>query len=112
MTNEEERINDLMMVAEKSGDYMWPLPAWEEYESMTKGTFGDIPNLSTDGSSHDGGVIAGGMFLREFVKELECLWVHIDMAPRMTARPDEYLAKGAVGAPVRFLLSFIESEVK
>ena len=112
ITNEEERINDLMMVAEKSGDYMWPLPAWEEYESMTKGTFGDIPNLSTDGSSRDGGVIAGGMFLREFVKELECLWVHIDMAPRMTARPDEYLAKGAVGAPVRFLLSFIESEVK
>lgn len=112
MTNEEQKINDLMMVAEKSGDYMWPLPAWEEYEPMVKGTFGDIPNLSTDGSSRDGGVIAGGMFLREFAKELECLWVHIDMAPRMTARPDEYLAKGAVGAPVRFLLHFIESEVK
>ncbi len=112
MTNEEEKINDLMMVAEKSGDYMWPLPAWEEYEPMVKGTFGDIPNLSTDGSSRDGGVIAGGMFLREFAKELECLWVHIDMAPRMTARADEYLAKGAVGAPVRFLLHFIESEVK
>lgn len=112
MTNKEEKIMDIMDVAEKSGDYMWPFPAWEEYEAMTKGTFGDVPNLSTDGNSRDGGVIAGGMFLREFIKDFDCLWIHIDMAPRMVATPGEHLAKGAVGAPVRFLLKFIEDSVK
>ena len=109
MTNDEEKIVELMQLAEKSGDHMWPFPAWEEYEAMTKGLFGDIPNISTDGNSRYGGVIAGGMFLREFAKELDCLWVHIDMAPRMVSNPGESLAKGAVGAPVRFLLAFIES---
>lgn len=112
MTNDESLIPKVMEVAEVSGDYLWPFPAWEEYEDMTKSTFGDIPNLSTDGNSRYGGVIAGGMFLREFAKELACPWIHIDMAPRMTTIPQDNLAKGAAGAPVRFLLKLLESGVK
>ncbi len=111
MTNDEDMIPQIMELAEKSGDYMWPFPAWEEYEDMTKSTFGDIPNLSTDGNSRYGGVIAGGMFLKAFAKEIDCLWVHIDMAPRMTATSGEFLAKGAAGAPVRFLLKLIEQGI-
>jgi leucyl aminopeptidase len=112
MTNEEERISEIMQLGEKGGDYLWPFPAWEEYEAMVRGNFGDVPNISTDGNSRYGGVIAGGMFLREFAKDLDCLWVHVDMAPRMVSNANEFLAKGAAGAPVRFLLAFIESTVK
>jgi leucyl aminopeptidase len=113
MTSDQGKILDIMEVGEESGDYMWPFPAWEEYEAMTKSTFGDVPNLSTDGNSRYGGVIAGGMFLKEFAKDLDdCLWVHVDMAPRMTATSGEFLAKGAAGAPVRFLLKFVENTVK
>lgn len=112
MTNKESLIQPLMEVAEESGDYMWPLPLWEEYNPMVKGTFGDVPNLSVMGSSRYGGVIAGGKFLEVFAKDLECPWVHIDMAPRMTATPEDNLAKGAAGNPVRFLLKYIESGVK
>ena len=112
MTNKDALIQPLMELAEESGDYMWPLPLWEEYDPMVKGTFGDVPNLSTMGSSRHGGVIAGGKFLEVFAKELDCPWVHIDMAPRMTATPEDHLAKGAAGAPVRFLVKYIESGVK
>ena len=112
MTNDETKITSIMNLAEKSGDYVWPFPAWEEFEAMTKGMFGDIPNISTDGNSRYGGVIAGGMFLKAFAKELECLWIHVDMAPRMTATSGEHLAKGAVGAPIRFLLTLIENGVE
>jgi leucyl aminopeptidase len=108
MFNKDEVMPTVMEYAEASGDYMWPFPSWEEYEDMIKGTFGDIPNISTAGNSRHGGVIAGGMFLKAFAKELDCLWLHIDMAPRMTSAPGEHLSKGAVGAPVRFLLEFIE----
>lgn len=108
MTNKDALIPAMQQIGEETGDYMWPFPAWEEYEDMTKGTFGDIPNISTAGNSRYGGVIAGGMFLREFAKDLECPWVHIDMAPRMTSVAGEFLAKGAVGAPVRLLLGIIE----
>jgi leucyl aminopeptidase len=108
MTNKDSLIPRIQELGEESGDYVWPFPAWEEYEEMTKGTFGDVPNISTAGNSRYGGVIAGGMFLREFAKELECPWVHIDMAPRMTANGGEFLSKGAAGAPVRLLLGIIE----
>jgi leucyl aminopeptidase len=108
MVNDEATIPQIMSLAEQSGDYMWPMPAWEEYEDMTKGTFGDVPNLSTMGNSRYGGVIAGGMFLKRFADDLKCPWLHIDMAPRMTSVPGDYLAKGAAGEPVRFLLALIE----
>ncbi len=108
MTNKESLVPTIQRLGEESGDYVWPFPAWEEYEEMVKGTFGDVPNISTAGNSRYGGVIAGGMFLREFAKELLCPWVHIDMAPRMTANANEFLAKGAAGAPVRLLLGIIE----
>ncbi len=113
MTNEQKlTIDDHMRLAEESGDYMWPLPMWDEYEEMVKGGFGDIPNIPTTGNSRYGGVIAGGMFLWQFAKELGCHFTHIDMAPRMTSTPGEHLAKGAAGAPVRFLLKLIEKGVK
>jgi leucyl aminopeptidase len=112
MTNKESLIVPLMEVAEESGDYMWPLPLWEEYNPMVKGGFADVPNLPTTGNSRYGGVIGGGKFLEVFAKDLECPWVHIDTAPRMTATPEDCLAKGAAGNPVRFLLKYIESGVK
>ncbi|HEY4502027.1 MAG TPA: leucyl aminopeptidase family protein [Candidatus Paceibacterota bacterium] len=112
MTNKDSWVAPLMRLAEESGDYMWPLPLWEEYDPMVKGTFGDVPNISAMGNSRHGGVIAGGKFLEVFVKDLGCPWVHIDMAPRMTSTPEDNLARGAAGAPVRFLLKYIESGVK
>ena len=108
MTNRESTITSILDMAERSGDYLWPLPLWEEYDEMVKGSFGDVPNISTMGNSRNGGIIAGGKFLEVFAKELGCLWVHLDIAPRMTSYPGEFLAKGAAGAPVRFLLEFIE----
>lgn len=112
MASKESLIAPIMEMAEESGDYMWPLPMWEEYNPMVKGTFGDVPNISTMGNSRYGGVIAGGKFLEVFAKDLECPWVHIDMAPRMTATAEDNMAKGAAGAPVRFLLKCIENGVK
>ncbi len=101
-------VMNILDLAENSGDYLWPMPLWEEYDDMVKGKFGDVPNISTAGNSRYGGVIAGGKFLEVFAKELDCPWVHIDMAPKMTAAPNEFLAKGAAGAPVRLLLAIIE----
>jgi leucyl aminopeptidase len=112
MTNDQKLEDTLRELGEKSGEYVWPLPLWEEYEDMVKGGFGDIPNIQATGNSRYGGVIAGGMFLREFAKELGCPWAHLDIAPRMTAAPNEFLAKGAAGSPVRLFLALIEDHAK
>lgn len=97
-TNEDENIETVRDIGEISGDYMWQLPLWEEYENDVKGIFGDVANL---GKSRYGGAIAAAMFLKTFVKYN---WVHIDMAPTMTSNDDEYLAKGSKGTGVRFFV--------
>ena len=111
MTNSqcEECIIRTMRLGEESGDYVWPFPLWEEYEEMVKSDFGDVANIPNSGYSRRAGVIGGGMFLREFAKDLACEFIHLDIAPRMTAAPGEHLAKGAAGAPVRLLLAMAES---
>jgi leucyl aminopeptidase len=88
---------------ELSGDFVWPLPLWEEYEQEIKGTFGDWANV---GSTRWGGAITAAVFLAQFAEGYP--WVHLDIAPRMTALPDEYLSKGAAGAPVRLLIRMLE----
>ncbi len=108
MSNDQELENLMRQKGEESGDYVWPFPLWEEYEDMTRGHFGDVPNISTMGNSRYGGVIAGGMFLWRFAKDVGCPWAHIDMAPRMTSMPGEQLAEGAAGAPVRLLIALLE----
>lgn len=108
MSNDREFEDLILEQGELSGDYVWPFPLWEEYEEMTKGKFGDVPNISTAGNSRYGGVIAGGMFLLQFAKDLGCPFAHLDIAPRMTAAPNEFLSPGAAGAPVRLLLKLVE----
>jgi len=97
----EQRLRDL---GEKSGDYVWPMPLWDEYEEDIKGTFGDIANT---GKTRYGGAITAAVFLYQFAKEYP--WAHIDIAPRMTAVEGELLAKGASGAPVRLLIKLLET---
>lgn len=99
-TELEQRFRDL---GESSGDYVWPLPLWEEYDEEIKGTFGDLSNI---GKTRWGGAITAAAFLKQFADHSP--WVHLDIAPRMTAVEGEYLAKGAAGAPVRLLVELLE----
>ncbi len=92
-------------LGEQSGDYVWPLPLWDEYEAEIKGTFGDWANIGK--SRRSGGAITAAMFLYQFIKDYN--WLHIDMAPRMVSVEGEYLAKGAAGAPVRLLVKLLET---
>lgn len=109
MTKDDAVREKLMALAEESGDYLWPLPLWDEYMQYTKGRFGDISNIPASGTKW-GGVINGGMFLSHFTENYPkgCGWAHIDMAPRMTSVPSDKLAKGAAGEPVRLLVAIAE----
>ncbi len=109
MTKDDTVREKLMRLGEESGDYLWPLPLWDEYKQYTKGRFGDIANIPASGTRW-GGVINGGMFLSHFAENYPegCGWAHIDMAPRMTSVPSDKLAKGATGEPVRLLVAIAE----
>jgi len=105
LTNENKLANIYREISEKTGEYSWQLPLWEEYEEDIKGKLGDWTNFHNK-DSRFGDVIYSSIFLHQFIKDYK--WLHIDMAPRMTSTPGEYLAPGALGTPVRTLLKFIE----
>lgn len=103
----DRTLEDLFReLGEKSGDYVFPLPLWNEYTQYTKGVHGDISNIAS-GDTKYGGTITAGSFLAHFTKKMN--WVHIDMAPRMTSVASDKLAKGATGEPTRLLVSIVEA---
>ncbi|MCW9054759.1 MAG: leucyl aminopeptidase [Candidatus Pacebacteria bacterium] len=108
MSRDDAFASRLIELGEKSGDYLWRLPLWEEYEEEVRGQVADIANLSTKNPQY-GGAINGGIFLLQFAKDFikDCSWAHIDIAPRMTTIPSDNLATGAAGEPVRLLTRFI-----
>lgn len=105
LTEDDQLAKMLEKAGEETGDYVWRLPLWEEYENEIKGSLGDITNVHNKDSRY-GGVIYGAIFLQQFIKGYK--WAHIDMAPRMVSMAGENLATGAIGSPVRLLYKFIE----
>lgn len=98
----------LMDYGEQTGDYLWELPFWDEFEKDIDGNFADIMNT---GKTRYGGTITAGMFLYQFVKNFKkkTKWAHIDMAPRMESATGDNLNKGATGEPVRMLVEFVKN---
>ena len=105
MTKDEKLQGKLQELGEKSGDYVWPLPLWDEYHAPLTKTRADIVNIDPS-FSRNAGTIVGASFLTAFAPK--CPWAHIDIAPRMEAIAHDRLAKGSTGEPVRLLVKFLE----
>ncbi len=102
-TPDPQLAGALTDMGERSGDYVWPLPLFEEVEGEIKADFADWSNTGKD---RYGGALRGATFLRQFIKNYP--WVHLDIAPRMTATDKEFLAKGATGTGVALLARFLQ----
>ena len=91
MGNDDRLVLDLMLSGEATGERLWQLPLWPEYDEMLKGQFADLKNMG-DGSA---GTIAGGAFLKHFVPD-GIPWAHLDVAG--TAYLESAQSYGAAGA--------------
>ncbi len=105
----EELSHIIARCGEDIVDRAWPLPLWSSYDAMLKSEVADIANLASTGQDRYAGTITAAAFLKKFVDIDNVQWVHIDMAPRMTATKDEGLAYGATGAPIALLLRYLET---
>ncbi len=106
-TDNDELAQQTIVAGEKTGDAVWRMPLWDDYAAEIVGTHGDIANIRTKGQAGIGGAITAALFLKHFVKDYKDHWMHIDIAPTMTAVFDEQLAKGAKGAPIRLLAELV-----
>ncbi|MCA9361085.1 leucyl aminopeptidase family protein [Candidatus Kaiserbacteria bacterium] len=106
MTKDEKLQTTLQNLGEQSGDYVWPLPLWSEYQSGLKSHRADYSNIDKNFSRYAGS-IEGGTFLSFFAPK-NVPWAHIDIAPRMDSVAHDKLTKGSAGEPVRLLVSYLE----
>ena len=100
--NDDTLVKNLIRTAEQNGERFWELPLWEEYADSLKSDIADMKNTG----SRWGGASTAGCFLKKFVKDVK--WAHIDIAGvAFLEKPQKELGKGASGAGVRTLLSYI-----
>lgn len=100
---DEALSNEIKEIGKENGDFIWPMPLIEAYESSLDSDYADMNNISSlDGA----GSITAGLFLRRFVPE-GTKWLHVDMAGVMEKSAAEgYYAKSATGYGARLLADF------
>lgn len=104
MGNNRRLIRFFLQNAENSGEKVWELPLWEDYDESIKSDIADIKNSGSAG----GGTIVGGIFLKKFVKNVP--WVHLDIANMAWTENNEkgYLGKGATGFGIRLVCHILQ----
>jgi leucyl aminopeptidase len=96
----------VVAAADRVGETMWAMPLPRELRQALNSSVADIANVT---SERVAGMLAGGVFLREFVAEA-VQWAHIDIAgPAFNAgSPWGYTPKGGTGVSVRTLVAVLE----
>jgi leucyl aminopeptidase len=91
--------------AQATGEGGWAMPLPEELRSDLDSRLADLANVT---GHRWGGMLAAGLFLREFVAD-RLAWAHIDIAgPSFnTGGPWGYTPKGGTGVPVRTMISVL-----
>ena len=94
---------ELKNIGDQNGDFVWPMPLFEAYDSSLDSNYADMNNIS---SLSVAGSITAGLFLRRFVPK-ESKWLHVDMAGVMEkSSASGYYAKSATGYGARLLADF------
>jgi leucyl aminopeptidase len=94
----------LRTLGERSGDRLWPLPLWPEYEAALETPFADLKNVG-DGSA---GTIAGAAFLKRFVPK-GVPWAHLDIAGTAWEENDKsWRAPGATLFGARLITEWLK----
>ena len=102
-SNKKEISKKLIEFSEITGDPLWELPLWKNYESQLESHHADIKNI---GNSSFGGAITAALFLQKFVNS-DIPWIHIDlMAWNLNSKISTYYGGEAMG--IRALFKLIE----
>ena len=102
--NNSAMIQRLKTVGEATGERVWELPLWEEFEKSVKSDIADLKNIASPGVG--AGTIIGAAFLKSFAGEQP--WTHIDIAGTAWGFDKPYIPKGPSGYGVRLLINYLE----
>lgn len=98
MSNDDELADDLLASGQRTGDRVWRLPVWSEYQKQIDSPFADMANVG----GRAAGTITAACFLSRFTEDYR--WAHIDIAGTAWTSGK---SKGSTGRPVPLLLDYI-----
>ncbi|MFQ6114084.1 MAG: leucyl aminopeptidase [bacterium] len=104
----DAKILELLKKAgEKTGERLWELPLWDDYNEDIKSDYADVKNSG----GRWGGAITAAAFLAKFAKDYP--WAHLDIAgTAWTDKEKAYIPKGGTGMGVRLLVQFLRDWVE
>jgi leucyl aminopeptidase len=102
-TADDALAAELLAAGEATGERLWRMPLWDDYERDLESDTADIVNAA---STRDGGACIAAWFLQHFSGKLR--WAHLDIASTAWApheRPHE--RRGPTGFGVRLMLEWL-----
>lgn len=108
-SNDDDLAQRLAQAAQQSGEELWRLPLYEEYETLIESKIANLKNTA----GRYGGAIGAALFLQHFIGSYP--WAHLDIAgtawgqDRTNKLP--YNKKGASGVGVRLLMELLRGYV-
>ena len=98
LTNYSPLGKALETAGQRSGDRLWELPLWDDYQDQLDTNFADMANVG----GRDAGTITAACFLSRFTKDYH--WAHLDIAGTAWLSGAD---KGATGRPVPLLTQYL-----
>jgi leucyl aminopeptidase len=106
MANEDEVLTGIVASAKRAGEEFWPMPLPDHLREGLDSDVADLANVTQD---RQGGMLIGGLFLREFVPA-GVRWAHLDVAGPAFNEDEAhgYTPKGGTGAALRTLIQIAQ----
>ena len=101
-SNDDELADTLSNLGLETGEKVWSLPIWDEYDDEMKSDVADIKNLSTKPMA---GAITAAKFLQSFIGDHPS-WAHLDIAGVAFGDTKFGKSKAATGWGVNLLCQF------
>ena len=103
-SNQDWVAEKIEKASKTSGERVWRMPLWEEYDEQLKSDVADFKHTG----GRPGGAITAARFLNKFV--MDTPWAHLDIAGHAQQKTDKaYNPKGSKGPAVRLVLELLRN---
>lgn len=109
LMGDDKAVKDVQAAATRVGELVWHMPLPAELRTLLNSEIADIANVKI--GNRAGGMLIGGLFLRDFVPS-EISWAHLDIAgpANNAAAPYGFTNSGASGAYIRTLVALASAQ--
>ena len=103
-SNDDKLAESIFEAGQSSGEKVWRMPLWEEYDELIKSDVADVHNTGGRGA----GTITAAKFLQKFIDGHK-RWAHIDIAGPAFPAKGGSKTPGGTGFGVRLVLDLLKS---